>query len=87
MSYPPVNSSTLTGIFRVVLIALLSFVAFQLYRIESKMPITRATLMAEKSAEARAKLALSMPVVTVTGEVSIDGAVELKEPVSVVISR
>lgn len=81
------NSTTPATIYRVAVIALLSFVAFQLHRIESKLPPTRGAIFAAKTPEERAKLAGAMPMVVVTGEVSIDGAVRVEDPVKVVVSN
>jgi hypothetical protein len=94
------NPSAVGILFRVTVIGLLAVVAFELHRIESRMPPTRADLIAASSDDERTQLLQKAPLVGVSGSVDVTGSevrvsgsvdvdnrVRLSEPVTVVIER
>lgn len=90
------QNPALTALYRFSVVALLGFIGWKLHLLESKTRVTpvRADFVAAAGqADLLRKLSLAVPImevsgtVTVDGEVRVDGPVDLSEPVSVVIQR
>lgn len=86
----------LTFIYRFAVVVLLGAAVWKLHLIETKtrLPVTAADFVAiAGSAGDLRRLSMSLPLVQVSGTVTVDGAVDLKgplelnEPVSVTIQR